>query len=107
MKKKLGYTITETEVSFGDALFRLYRFGKTQDYTQKASHIPILHKHPFYEIMLCTAYGYRVVTEDSDIFLLPNNFLLVNPQKLHCAVGSVGKPPLSFGILFYYDKSLF
>jgi len=99
MKKRPEYTLTQTEVTFGDALCRLYRFAQAEDYAEKTSHVPILHRHAFYEVMLCPSYPYHIALEKKDdVHLTPGTCFLIAQGKLHCAVGTAGKPPISFGL---------
>ena len=87
------------EVAFGDVLVRLYRFYS--DYRHKNDptlHIPILHTHLFYEMMLCFEYEYRILFSDGDVRLAPHSFLMVAPSTEHCAAGTEGIPALSLGI---------
>ena len=93
--------LTRTEVSFGDALCLLYHFFEAGDYEERTSHVPILHTHLFYEIMMPAEYSYRVVLQEGrdGISLSESVCLPIAPQTPHCAVGTARKPPVSFGIL--------
>lgn len=99
MKPSPEQTLTQTDVTFGDTLIRLYRFAQAADYADRTSHVPILHSHPFYEVMLCPSYPFRIVLEKKgDVHLTSGTCFMIAPGKPHCAVGTTGHPPISFGI---------
>ena len=99
MKKGPQYTLTETDVVFGDALCKLYRFGTEESAKAKAAQVPILHTHPFYEGMLCARQPYRVIREEDTVWLSPGTLLLLSPKTPHCAAREGNTSPISFGLV--------
>lgn len=99
MKKGAEYSLIQTDVTFGDALCKLYRFEDVKEARSKALNVPILHTHPFFEGMICTARSYRVKREEDSVLLLPASLLLVAPGVPHCAEREGNTAPISFGVL--------
>lgn len=98
MKSTAQNTLIQTEVVFGDAHFYLYRFGQVKGELEKASHVPILHDHPFFEVMLSFKRGYEVMLEEDTLALSPHTVIIMSEGKPHCIQHAEGIFPLSFGI---------
>ena len=98
MNKTFQNSLVQSEIIFGDALFRLYRFGKVEGVVEKASRVPILHDHPFWEVMLCAEASYEVVFESESLSLSPHTAFLMPESLAHCVKRAEGSFPLSFGI---------
>ncbi len=107
MKTVSPNTIIQNDVILGNALFHLYRFTRTEGAAEKASHIPILHDHPFFEVMLAAGTVYDLILEENSISLSPHTAFLVPIGLSHCAHRANGVFPISFGISLQKTKGAF
>lgn len=93
-----GNPIVQTEVVFGDALCRLYQFMHGESAAQvTAWHIPIFHRHSFFEIMFSGDRGYRVIFDGETVLLPPHSLYIIPPGVQHCAADTMGMESISVG----------
>ena len=90
--------IIQTEAVFGDALCRLYQFVHGESTAQvTAWHLPLFHRHSFFEIMISGDRGYRIIFEKETVVLPPNSLYVIPAGKLHCAADTEGLGDISVG----------
>lgn len=107
MKSVFQSTITQNDVILGDVLFHLYRFTRAEGAVEKASHIPILHDHPFLEVMIAADKVYDLTFEENALSLSPHTAFLIPIGLSHCAHRTDGVFPISFGVSFEKTKGFF
>ena len=107
MKNVTPNTITQNDVILGDALFSLYCFERAEGIVEKASHIPILHDHPFFEVMLCAETVYDVILEEEAFSLSAHTAFFVPMGLAHCAGRTENIFPISFGVALQKTKGSF